>query len=115
MKTISLDSDWEYIWGASTRRNAATGAVEAAAGLTGLLAWLSATEGGATIHASLSKTMVERSGLPGEYFAIVDGDVLRLRLAAAGVLLYPEVWECFGDGLNVQYSIRRKVSLVRRP
>jgi hypothetical protein len=114
VKTLPLDNDWEYIW-PGTRRNAATGVVEAAAGLAGLQAWLSATDGGATINAALTKTLAERASLLGEYFAIVDGDVLRSYLAAGGVLTYPKVWECFGDSTNVLYSVERKVSLVRRP
>lgn len=110
MKDISLDNDWEFIW-PGTRRNVATGAVEAATGLAGLTAWLSATDGGSTIHATLSKAMAERASLPGEYFAVVDGTDLRAQLA---VYTGGRVWEVFGDSANVLYSVPRKVVRTRR-
>ena len=125
MSTIALDNDWVLKWGGpqdtsgnatgGTRINTSTGLREPAAGQVGFLGWLSATDGGATIHATLSKTMVESTTVPGLYFAVVDGDALRAQLAAGGVLTYPKVWECFGDSLNVKYTVERKVSLVRRP
>ena len=110
MKEIFLDNDWEYIW-PGTRRNASTGVAEPAAGLAGLQAWLSATDGGVTINAALTKSMAERASVPGEYFAIVDGDALRTHLAT---LNGRKVYEVFGDGTNVLYSVPRMVRAVRR-
>jgi hypothetical protein len=110
MKSISLDNDYEPEYRA-TRKNAATGAIEAATGLTGLSARLSATDGGAAIHATMSVNLTER-GSTGIYFGVLQGDDLRTQLAAlAGSVVY----EVFGDGVNVLTSIPRLVSAVRRP
>lgn len=112
MKTIVLDNDWVFIW-PGIRWNTSTGVTEAdAAHSPTLLAWLSATDGGATIHATLSKTMVETS-IPGKYMAVVDGDALRAQLAAS--YIGRVIYEVFGDGLNVQYTVARKIVEHRRP
>lgn len=112
MKTIPTGNDWEMIW-PGTRRNAATGITEPAAGIAGLLGWLSATDRGATIHATLSKSMAERASTPGEYFAIIEGTDLTAQLLPtyAGQVIY----EVFGDSGNVLYSVPRKVVDTRRP
>jgi len=109
MKHISLDNDWRYKYRVTTD-DATTGASIAAAGLSGLQAWFSLTRGGATINAGLTKTMVELSGTPGTYTAVVDGDVLRTYLAALDGQV---IWEVFGDGLNVYTSVNRRVKGVR--
>ena len=91
------------------RKNAATGALEVATGLTGLTFFLSATEAGATIHASLSKPATER-GATGKYFAIFEGTDLAAHLASyAG----QDVFEVFGNGQDVNYVTRRAVVAVR--
>lgn len=112
MKRIADNNDWELIW-PGTRRNTSSGLTEAAAGLVGLQGWLSATDGGAAIHASLSKVMAERASTPGEYFAVIDGDALHAQLAPT--YNNQTIYEVFGDGLNVQYSVARKFVSLRRP
>jgi len=108
--TIYKDNDHEYVYRA-TRRNTATGALEAAAGLTGVQAWLSATDGGASLHATLTKTLAERASTPGEYFAIVDGTDLTTHLPAAGTSVY----EIVNDGGNIKTTARLLVRDKRRP
>ena len=68
-----------------TRRNATTGVLEAATGLTGLTFTISATAGGATIG-SLSFAAAER-GTTGRYFAVADTATL---VAGLSVASYPE-------------------------
>ncbi len=109
MKHVSLDNDWRYKYRVTTD-DSTTGASIAAAGLAGLQAWFSLTRGGATINAALTKSMVELSGTPGTYTAVVDGDVLRTYLAALDGQV---IWEVFGDGLNVYTSVNRRVKGVR--
>ena len=111
MKSISLDNDYEPEYRA-TRKNAATGAIEAATGLTGLSARLSATDGGAPIHATMSVNLTER-GTTGIYFGVLEGDNLRTQLNPTYV--GQVIFEVFGDGTNVLTSIPRLVSAVRRP
>jgi hypothetical protein len=92
-----------------TRRNATTGADEAATGLTGLTFRLSLTRNGATINAALTKTATERGTL-GIYYATFEGSDLTTYLAAhAGRTIY----QIFGDGSNINHSIARKVYAVR--
>jgi hypothetical protein len=110
MKSVALDNDWELEY-AATRKNASTGALEPATGLAGLTGRLSATDGGATIHATLSVSLSER-GTTGIYFGVLQGDDLRVQLAA---LVNTIVYEVFGDGVNVLTSIPRLVAAVRRP
>jgi hypothetical protein len=109
MKHVHLDNDWRYKYRVTTD-SSSTGASIAAAGLTGLQAWFSLTRGGATINAALTKAMVELSGTPGTYTAVVDGDVLRSFLASLDGQV---IWEVFGDGTNVFSSINRRVKAVR--
>jgi len=109
MKNVPLDNDWRYKYRV-TQDNATTGLSEAATGLGSLQAWFSATRGGAAIHSDLTKSMVELVGAGGTYTAVVDGDVLRTRLAAFTDLV---VYEVFGDGTNVLTSIARRVKPVR--
>jgi hypothetical protein len=111
VKTVVLDNDWEMEY-VATRKNATTGVSEPATGLTGLVGKLSATDGGATIHATLSVTLTER-GTTGIYFGVLQGDDLRTQLA--GSFLGQVVYEVFGDGTNILTSVPRLVSAVRRP
>jgi len=91
------------------RKNAATGALEVATGLAGLTFFLSATEAGAAIHATLSKAAAER-GTTGKYFAVFEGADLNAQLASfAG----SDVFEVFGNGADVNFVTRRLVVAVR--
>lgn len=111
-KDVALDNDYEFDYRIS-RKNTATGNLEPAAGLSGLLSWFSATDQGATIHASVSKTLAERASTPGAYFAICEGNDIRTHLASIGD--GGTVYEVFGDGTNVYTSIQRTVRTPRRP
>lgn len=55
------------------RRNSATGELEPATGLSSVTVSYSATEEGSEIHATLKKTMAERSASPGTYYAAIAG------------------------------------------
>ena len=90
-----------------SRTNATTGLEEAATGLTGLTFRLSATRGGATIHATLSKSATER-GTTGVYFAIYEGSDLTAQLANA-TYIGKDIYEVFGDGANVNTNVVRRV------
>jgi len=112
MKALYLDNDWEFVW-PGVRRNTDSGQTEPAIQLANLTAHISETPNGPPIHADLSKPMTERASTPGEYFAIVDGDKLRLHLESN--YIGAKVWEVFGDGINVKYNSPRKVFAVRKP
>lgn len=107
--SIFLDNDWEYEINI-TQKNTTTGAPEAAPDLTGLTGRISTTPTGATIDADLEKVLAERSNMPGEYFAIVDGDDLRAHLTAGAT-----VYEIIGDGTSILISQVRTVQAVRNP
>jgi hypothetical protein len=111
MMAVALDNDYEFEV-AITRKNTSTGATEPAAGLTGLSFRFSATDGGTAIHASLQVNATERSGTPGTYFAVCQGDDLRAQLAAS--YIGKVIYEVFGDGTNVLSSIPRLVIEHRR-
>ena len=92
-----------------TRKVAATGLTEAATGLTGLTVRLSATPNGTAINAALSKSATERGTL-GVYRATFEGSDLTAQLATyAG----KDVYQTFGDGLNVNFTVARRVIGVR--
>jgi hypothetical protein len=114
MKNLYFENDWDYVW-EGVRRNVETGEIEKATGLTGLTAHLSATRGGDTIHAELTKDLVERTDADhlGQYFAVVDGDDLRTHLDPTYVGTV--VFEVVGDGENVFYSAPRRVMAIRIP
>ena len=54
------------------RQNTTTGDYEAYSGITGVTMHLAATEGGSTIHATLSKSAAERSAELGRIYATFD-------------------------------------------
>ena len=109
-KNLYLDNDFEIEF-AFQRKNATTGNLEAASGLT-LTGRFSATDAGLTIHASLSVSLTER-GSTGIYAGVVQGDDLRTQLAAAYV--GKTVWLVGGDGTNVLVSTPYTVKATRRP
>jgi hypothetical protein len=95
---------------AITRRNASTGASEAADGLEDLEAWLSLTHGGAAIHADLTKTLTERASTPGLYYAVIEGSEITTHLAPLGPLV---VYRVIADDGNIKLSTKLTVALVR--
>lgn len=105
---IYLDNDFEpeyYV----ARKNIDTRELEPVSGLSGLRVYLSATDGGTTIHADLSKLLTERASAPGYYFARYEGDDLRTHLASLR-----GVYEAFGDGTNTFTFVYRRVFPLRR-
>jgi len=106
---LYLDGNDDEPEATATRKNAATGATEAATGLTGLTFRLSATPNGAAIHANLSKSAAERGTL-GVYYATFEGADLTARLATyAG----KDVYQTCGDGVNFNVTVVRQVIAVR--
>lgn len=110
MKPIWLDNDYEYEYPLQ-RKNASTGASEAATGLPGLSARLSATDAGSAINAALSVNATERGNL-GIYYGVFQGNDLRTYLAS---YIGQTIFEVFGDGTNVFISTPRLVVERRRP
>lgn len=84
---------------------------EAAVGLA-LTGLISASDAGASIHASLSVSLSERSSTPGRYYGVLQGTDLRTHLAA---YIGSWVWEVVSDSANVKTSIRRRVMASREP
>lgn len=111
MRQVPLDNDWEFEY-AVTRKNAGTGLPEAAAGLVGITGRFSASDGGAAIDALLSAAATERSGVPGTYYGVIEGDNLRSKAAS---YVGKPVWFVFGDGLNVFVSELVQIAPVRHP
>lgn len=74
-----------------TRKNTATGVIEAAAALT-VTVHLSTTKDGAALDPSLNKSATERTSKAGSYFAIFEGDDLRTHLASLINTIIYYVW-----------------------
>lgn len=106
---IYLDGNDDEPEATATRRNATTGASEAATGLLGLTFRLSATRGGSAIHANLSKSATERGTL-GVYYATFEGVDLTAQLAS---YVGKEVHQTFGGGASLNFTVARKVIGVR--
>jgi len=96
---------------ALTRKASATGADEPATGLMGLTFRLSATRNGAAIHGTLSKPAAER-GTTGLYAAVLEGTDLTAHLNNA-TYLNKDIYQVFGNGQDVNYSVARRVLAVR--
>lgn len=110
MKQVAVDGNsWEFEWKAR-KRNAASGDLEPATGLT-VSAWFSATEGGAEIDVTVKIALAERSGEPGTYFGVCPGSAIKAKMAN---LAGRTAWEVFGDGSNVLASVERMVVAARR-
>lgn len=80
MKQIDLSRDYTFQVDV-TQPAAATGDYEAASGITGWTAHIALSAGGATVHADLSKDLVERSGTPGRYYCQFDQLDLTMHLS----------------------------------
>lgn len=95
-----------------TRKATTTGVSEAATGYTDVTVWISATKGGAAIHAALSKTAAERSATPGRYFALLQTADLVTQLAAYAHRTVWVVWSKAGDieSESFDYTVRRYAS-----
>lgn len=106
-KPIYLDNDDEPEYAAEEKD--ATRTWIPSAGLT-LTVYLSATEGGSTIHATLSKSMTEASGKAGTYYARYEGTDLRTQLLAS---VGKDVFEAVGNGTDVLEWAARRVMATR--
>lgn len=62
------------------KRAAASGALAPATGITDLIGYLAAAPDGAAINPALSVTLVERSGKPGTYSALIAAAVINAQL-----------------------------------
>lgn len=112
---IALDNDFklEYFY---RKPKATARGTEVATGLTGLFGWLSATDGGAEIHADLKVALGELADSPGYYRGVLNGDALRTQLLnGSGDLVHATVYEVIGDGVNVLTSYALTVKKARRP
>lgn len=114
MKHIAPGNNWTYCH-YFTRDDDDTGAVEPATGESNFEAWLSLTNGGDEIHQDLRLQLFERVGVPGEYFAVLTGDVSELHLLDDdNELIAAVVYEVFGqDGVAV-FSAPRRLVKVRQ-
>lgn len=107
---IALDNDYTPQF-AFTEPDASTGLYGPATGLSGMTCRISATDGGAAIHASLDQVLTEWGGTPGTYYVRFDGDNLRSHLAA---YVGQSVYVVVGDGTNVHISKPVRVRERRR-
>lgn len=82
----------------------------AATGLAGGVGFLAADEGGVAIDASLSVSLTERSGKPGTYYGVIQGDDILAQLADYDG---EDVWECVQFGSDYQEYVRVPVRLIR--
>src|SRR4051794_20401538 len=79
MRRMALGNDWEIVRD-MTEFSSTTGTEAAKSGLT-LTGYLSLTKTGATIHATLSKSLTETS-IAGRYAAVVTGTDLTAQLTS---------------------------------
>lgn len=84
---------------------------KAATGLTGLTVRLAATETGAAIHATLSKSLTEL-GTTGYYTAVFEGADLEAQLNNA-TYKGKDVYQIVGDGANINVVRKRLVVEIR--
>lgn len=110
MQEVYLDNDHKFRYKV-VRDNNSTGAVEAAASLTGVTAHFSATDGGAAIG-STSTSLTEYASKAGTYYGVLDKATLNTDLAAyANVVIY-EVFVVSGDAETSEPVL---VKASRRP
>ena len=89
MRRLFLGNDWQLVRD-MTEWSTTTGLYVPKSGLS-LTGFLSATKTGATIHATLSKSLTERAST-GEYYATVPGTDLSAQLASyVGKVIYERV------------------------
>ena len=95
-REVYLDNDWEFEFDVK-RKATTTGSLEAAASLSGVSAFFSATDGGTAI-ASTTTSLSERSATAGRYYGILDKATLNTALSTSYVntVVY-EVFVVSGD------------------
>lgn len=99
IKLVPYAEDYELEF-AITQRDTATGASEAATGLTGLSAYFALRGALETPLGSKTFALSERSGTPGTYYAIADAADLTTALAAQHGQLVQMVCAKSGDLLT---------------
>jgi hypothetical protein len=110
MDSVYLDNDHKFRYRVK-RDNADTGAVEAAAGVTGVSAHFSLTDGGADLG-STSTSLTEYASTAGTYYGVLDMADLNADLAA---LVNTVVWEVFVVDGDAETSEPLLVRAHRRP
>lgn len=92
-----------------------TGLPIPATGITDLDVWISATEGGAEIHATLKARAVELVKRPGTYKVTINGSDIHTQLFGVTSYDKKDVWiEARNVGRNVYGSERVKALRIRR-
>jgi hypothetical protein len=94
-REVYLDNDWEFEYDVK-RKATTTGSLEAAASLSGVSAFFSATDGGTAI-ASTTTSLSERSATAGRYFGILDKTTLNTALSTYVNTTVYEVFVVSGD------------------
>lgn len=107
---VYLDSDHKFRYKVQ-RDNNDTGAVEAAAAVSGVTAHFSVEDGGAAIPGT-STALTEYSGKPGTYHGILDAASVRAALAAHEDAIIYEVFLVDGDDETSEPIL---VKAIRRP
>ena len=107
---VYLDNDWEFEFDVK-RKATTTGNLEAAASLSGVTAFFSATDGGTAI-ASTTTSLSERSATAGRYFGIIDKATLNTALTAYVNQVVYEVFVVSGDAETSEAVL---VKDARRP
>lgn len=110
VREVYLDNDWEFEFDVQ-RKATTTGTLEAAASLSGVSAFFSATDGGSAI-AGTTTTLTERSAKAGRYFGILDKAALNTALADYA---NTAVWEVFVVSGDAETSEEVVVKSTRRP
>lgn len=110
LREVYLDNDWEFEFDVK-RKATTTGNLEAAASLSGVTAFFSATDGGTAI-ASTTTTLAERSATAGRYFGILDKATLNTALAD---YVNREIYEVFVVSGDAETSEPVLVKDARRP
>lgn len=95
IREVYLDNDWEFEFDVK-RKATTTGNLEAAASLSGVTAFFSATDGGTAI-ASTTTSLTERSATAGRYYGILDKTTLNTALTAYVNQVVYEVFVVSGD------------------
>jgi len=95
IREVYLDNDWQFEFDVK-RKATTTGNLEAAASLSSVTAFFSATDGGTAIG-STTTTLAERSATAGRYHGILDRATLNTALATYVNVVVYEVFVVSGD------------------
>lgn len=80
---VYLDNRYEYDFQV-TKKDANTGKMIPAVGLTDLHGFISLAPDGASIHADLDVLLTERSGKPGNYYGVLPVSTINSRIFGVG-------------------------------